>query len=256
MPPVTMTMLALDNAQCLLRKISINVLNQDAEQTLFTIPCEGVPLTREQLNAYMGEFTFESWFNQDARTKLYSPMPWVLRLPKGEIAIEDEFEADGAELIVSGGKTLVFEADEDADGDDEDDDRAPPVRVTSIRLKPTAGGVTLLAFHLQVRPGLGKDNLTLQEHQFRQVKLTLGNTTLAERKGRQSALNFGEQTPAAGETNGNSETSSSSSTNGADPEFENAAKRQVEAFNAKPGQLVDGRSERVKERDRKRGVAH
>lgn len=182
---MTQQLLPLENVQALLRKISINVLNKDAEQTLFTLPFEGVTLSREQLNAYMGDYTFESWFNQ--RGDVWHPMPWIARLPKGEIVIEDEFESDGAEIIVSGGKELVFEAG-DRDEDD-DEEPAPPVRVTNIVLTPKPGGVTLLGFHLQVRPGLGKENLALQEHQFRHVTVTLGDTKLAtSSKGKQQSL--------------------------------------------------------------------
>ncbi|MGH8259392.1 MAG: hypothetical protein ACREUG_06840 [Steroidobacteraceae bacterium] len=241
---------SLDNAHALLRKISINVLDQNADATLFTLPLEGIPLSREQLNAYVGPYTFESWFNQDAKTKLWSPMPWVGRLPKGEIALEDEFESDGAEIIVSGNKTLVFEADEETDAE-EDGEPSAPVRVTAIRLKPQVGGITLMSLHLQVRPGLGTKNLALQEHQYRTVSVTLGNTALIERKGKQQALNFGEE--GAAPANGNGEGGISEQPDGELGEFEAAARKQLEAATAQPGQVVDGRSERVKHQDRKRG---
>src|SRR5437879_6441372 len=148
--------LMLENAQGLMRKISINVLNKDAEQTLFTLPIEGVPLSREQLNLYMGERTFESWFYQRP-DGVWMPMPWLNKLERGEVRLADEFECEGAAIVVSGGKELVFQAEElDEDDDDDQEDAAPPVRVTDLVLTPKPGGITLFAFHLQVRPGLGK----------------------------------------------------------------------------------------------------
>jgi hypothetical protein len=187
----------VENANALLKKISINVLGQDAEQTRFTLPLEGILLTKDQLDAYLGKGTFASWFNH-RRDGADVPMDWIARLPKGEIALAEEFEAEGVEIIVPGKKPIVFETVE-ADEDDDEAVDQPAGRITNIVLKPTAGGMTLMSFHLQVSPGLGDDNLTLQEHQYRRVTLTLGDLTLSERKGRQQALPLDSAAPA---TNG------------------------------------------------------
>ena len=80
----------IDNAQALLKKISINVLQQDADNTRFTLPLEGIVLTKDQLDAYLGKGTFASWFNH-RRDGADVPMDWIARMPKGEIALEDEF---------------------------------------------------------------------------------------------------------------------------------------------------------------------
>jgi len=266
--------LKLESAQGFMRKISINVLNKDAEQTLFTLPFQGIELSREQLNDYMGAYTFESWFHQRP-DGIWVPMPWIARLPKAEIAIEDEFDADGATIIVSGGEELVFEP-EDRDEDDEEE-AAPPVRVTSIVLGPKSGGITLLGFHLQVRPGLGKENLALQEHQFRHVTITLGKTKLTARKGKQHELPLPTQEsdaeldaavgrPPTFEGRSGAEIDAemharhpeaSAEVMGADElqEFEQAATAQVAAFNATPGEVIDGTTPKSRRR-RKGEEAH
>lgn len=178
-------MLKLDNVQALMRKISINVLGQDADNTRFTLPIEGIALDHAALNAYMGDRTFESWFNQ-RKDGVWEPMDWVARLPDGSIALDEKFETDGVEIIVSGKRELVFEPIENED--DGDADAQPAGRVTNIVLTPKQGGITLLAFHLQVSPGLGKENLALQQHQFHHVTLTLGNLEQINRKQAQGEL--------------------------------------------------------------------
>lgn len=181
-----MSVLKLENAQAFLRKISINVLSQDSENTLFTLPCEGIALSREQLNAYMGPRTFESWFDK-RKDGTWVPMDWVLRLPEGSIALDEKFETDGCEIVVTGKKELVFEPQEPEEDDEEGE---PAARITQIVLTPKVGGVVLLAFHLQVRPGLGKENLALQQHQYRHITITLGNVEEIKRKAKQQDLDL------------------------------------------------------------------
>lgn len=178
--------LDLTNAQGFMRKISINVLAQDAENTLFTIPIEGIVLKRDELNAYMGDRTFESWFNQ-RKDGVWEPMPWVSRLPDGTITLDEKFETDGVELLASGKKSLVFKPIEAENEEDEDE---PAGRIAAIKLTPRMGGDTLLAFHLQVRPGLGPDNIALQRAQYRHITLTLGELEEISRKTKQGELGF------------------------------------------------------------------
>lgn len=286
--------LKLENALALMRKISLNVLNKDAHNTLFTLPIEGIALGEEQLDAFMGAYTFRSWYEQ-RKDNSWMPMPWWSRRAKADFPIEDEFDCESLTIEVSGEQELEFESEE---SDDDDGEARPAARITSVVLTPQAGGMTLLAFHLQVRPDLGQTNLALQEHQFRHVKITLGDTTVAARKPKQQSLRLepatkvtpetdaaldkaihrpgpvestsGEQIDAelharhpelAGEVMGadvgeSLETGTDDAPRVSSPqelsEFESAAAAQVAAFNAKPGEVIDGRSERVKHQDQQK----
>ncbi len=215
-------LLDLDGAAAMMRKISINVLNKDSEQTLFTCPVEGIELPEKPLDALMGYGTFRSWYNQGA-DKIWRPMPWWEKRNKGDFQVEDEFVCEGVIIRVAGGKELEFENYEPEDEDDEKDTARPAARITNIILKPTPGGITLLSLHLQVRPGIGKTNLALQEHQFRHIHLTLTETKLDEKEGRQQPLPLVE---------GNTDSAA-----GTD---EQAANTQVAAATAKPGEVIDG----------------
>lgn len=197
-----MTPLQLDNARLGMRKISINVLHKDPNATLFTVPLEEGELTREQLNAYLGVGTFESWYNHDP-DGVWRPMPWWEHLPNGELPIDDEFVCEGAIISLANGTHVEFEAEEIEDEDGEST-KAPAARITTIVFKATSGGQTKLKFHMQVRPGLSQNNLALQENQFSSVRVTLSDVKPRERKGRQQDLPLqasqGEQAQASGPT--------------------------------------------------------
>jgi len=190
--------LQLDDARGGMRKISINVLNKDPEATLFTLPIEDVELNREQLNAYMGIGTFESWYNHGS-DGVWRPMPWWERLENGELPIDDKFVCDGAVISLANGQHLEFEADEIED-DDGNLTKAPAAQITAIVFKATSGGQTKLKFHMQIRPGISQDNLALQENQFSSVRITLSDVKPKERKGRQQDLPLGQ--PKEGEPQG------------------------------------------------------
>jgi hypothetical protein len=175
--------LALTAAAAFMRKISNNLLNiGDDKITAFTLPIDGVVLKAEALDALLGKYTHRSWFDKHKDGSAH-PMPWVVALPGGGIALECEFECEGVEIVV-GRKTLVFESEEGEDGSES----VPAARIKSLVLTPRAGGDTLLAFHLQVRPGLGDENLALQRCQHSNIVLTLGDTKLAEAKRKQQEL--------------------------------------------------------------------
>lgn len=180
--------LVLDGARAGMRKISINVLNKDAKYTLFTIPIEGIELNEQQLDAFMGPYTFRSWYEQRKDGAWY-PNVWWSRRKNADYPIEDEFDCESLTIEVSGEEELEFESEE---SDEDDDEMRPGARITCVVLKPTAGGITLLSFHMQVRPGIGHANLVLQEHMYRSVLLTLGETSIAAKKGgKQQSLPLG-----------------------------------------------------------------
>jgi hypothetical protein len=182
--------LTLDRAPGYLRKISINVLNKDAAFTLFTLPIEGVPLSREQLNAWLGPYTFESWYEQ-RKDNSWHPMPWFSVLEDCSIALDTKFACKAAVLTI-GRSDYRFEeycADEESDEDDEEgDDLRPGARISALKLKPTAGGTTMLSFHMQVRPTNRASREALLEHMYRHLAITFLETSVVARRERQQAL--------------------------------------------------------------------
>lgn len=186
-----MTQLAFDGAHAVMKKISINVLGKDAEHTLFTMPLEGIELDREQLNEILGDRTFESWYYQKPDGAWYPMEYWRFRRD-GSFQVDDEFTSDELTITVSGDKDIEFETEE-AEGDD---DEIPAAKLHTLVFKPTPGGVTQLALHMQVRPEWNQ-NLTLQKHQYRPIKITLGDAKRKERKGQQAfPLSSSNGTPA------------------------------------------------------------
>jgi hypothetical protein len=187
---MTDQVLKLEKAPGFLRKLSINVLNKDAAYTLFTLPIEGVPISREQLNAWLGPLTFESWYEQH-KDGSWHPMGWWSNRDNGNFELDTKFACKTAFLTIEGTDYQFeeYSADEEGEDDDEDgDELRPGARISSIKLKPTPGGVTLLSFHMQVRPGFGKANVVLQEHMFRHVAITFGDTAVLAKKSKQQSL--------------------------------------------------------------------
>lgn len=264
-----MTQIAFDAAAAVMRKISINVLGKDAENTLFTLPLEGIELSREELNALLGDRTFEAWYKQN-KDKSYHPMDYWRERKNGDFESDAVFKCETCIIEVSGGKKIEFEMLK-ADENDPDSEEVPAAKAHSLVFKPMPGGITLLSLHLQVRPGVGKDNLALQNHQYRPVKVSLaGERKAGKADGAQGSLALGNGTPAGADTGegarpvsgGFVQTKSAAEIdeemrrrhpNASDADFEAGTRAQLAAFNAKPGEVVDGRSERVKHQDTTRG---
>lgn len=178
--------LALTDAQGLLRKISNNLLNiGDEKVPAFTLPIEGVSLDAEQLDALLGKFTHRSWFDKK-RDGAVHPMPWWEGREKRDFHLSAELECEAVTLKLISGKTVTFEAE--GDPDDEDEPYTPGAKISHLVLTPQPGGTTLLAFHLTVRPGIGKENLALQEAQFHHIGITIEETRESKRKAAQGSL--------------------------------------------------------------------
>lgn len=286
---MTDQILSLEKAPGFLRKISINVLNKDAAFTLFTLPIEGIPLSREQLNAWLGEYTFESWYEQ-RKDGSWHPMPWWNHIEGGVIKLGEKYAAQGAMLSIEN-TDYAFEeysADEEGDDGEGDDDMRPAARLSSLTLKATPGGVTMLAFHMQVRPGIGQTNLALQEHQFRHVAVTLTDTSVTGDKGKQGSLPFVDQTghqssppiesrggdaidaelharhpEASAEVMGADAPSTSAATTGAETDpaeelarFEEGAKQRAAEFQQRASGTIDGTTMRSRRRRPSEDATH
>ena len=186
---MTEQVLQLEKAPGFLRKISINVLNKDAAFTLFTLPIEGIPLSFDQLDAFMGAYTSRSWYEQRADGS-WHPMPWFALLEDQSLALDTKFACKSATLRIERSDYLFeeYSADEDAEDDEDGDDMRPAARISSIKLKPTPGGTTMASFHMQVRPTNRKSREALLEHMYRHLEVTFGETTVVTKKGTQQDL--------------------------------------------------------------------
>lgn len=182
--------LDLDSKTCRLGKISNNLEKHGGDWiTGFTIPVTGLMLTRAELNAFMRDkFCHQSWFDT-SKPGAPEPMAWW----GGEsFYVSESFEADKATITVSGGTELDFEST----GDPKEEDYRAGIVVEKIILTPQTGGMTELTCSIYVLPGIGKKNLALQDHQHREVKITLVDGRVLERKKRQPELPMGQ--PAEG----------------------------------------------------------
>jgi hypothetical protein len=174
----------LENVRGTAAKISLNTLHKNPALTIFTLPIEGVELVEQQLDAFLGKYTFRSWFQQKSDGS-WHPMNWWHTL-KGEWYVYDEeFSTDKLTLGLRGDNLVVFTTQEAESDDDED---IPAAKITAIKYRARAGGITEMCFHLQIRPGLGKVNLDLQENQHGPVLITLGETVIAKKAGKQQPL--------------------------------------------------------------------
>lgn len=162
-------------------KISNNTLMIGGNnfETEFTIPLSGLMLDRWQLNAAMGDITtWDCWYKSPTEGKVAAPCDWWTH-SNGEFPIPDEYQGDWLLMALPGDKVLEFFADEPEETDGKKSKKAkrkPAFRLTKIVLIPRHGGLTEVKASLHVRPGLGKENLILQERQHSEVKLSFSET--------------------------------------------------------------------------------
>ena len=220
--------LELSKKICRMGKISNNLETHGGEYvTAFTFPITGCMLTESELNAFMDDkYTAASWY--ETRSGVKYPMRWW---GEEEFSITPAYEADSLEIKVSGDREIKFEREDAKDEDDDETGRAA-CKISNIRLKPVQGGFTEMKFSLTVLPGISRVNLMLQEHQHREVKLSLGNGQAVAKKTKQDELPLGEGGAAAnGETV--AEPPASTSANAEAKEFEEGVKGQIAAHKAK-----------------------
>lgn len=205
-------MLNLDAVICRLGKISNNLEKHgDEDVTEFNLPVSGVMLSAAELNAFIGDpHCDRSWFN--TRGSIREPMPWWAR---GAFKLDDKLDAAICTIKVSGDRELEFEPKKEL----------PACSISKIRLRPQVGGMTEMSFQLQVRPGIGTENLLLQEHQNREVRLTISKSEVARARGKQQELPL----PAGGKTNGHGEHKPQAKAKGEDGMSRTGRKVQAEA---------------------------
>lgn len=184
--------LNLEGKTCRLGKISNNLEKHGAEWvTAFTIPVTDLMLNKAELNDFLRDkYAHQSWFDTSKGNAAAEPMRWW----NGEsFYVSESFEAESGAITVSGDKQLDFESE----GDPKEDNYRAAIVVSKIVLTPQVGGLTEVRCSVYLRPGIGKTNLALQDHQHREVKLTLVDARVAERERKQPQLPMGE---AGGET--------------------------------------------------------
>lgn len=196
-----MTTLALIDEHARMGKISNNLEKHgDSDRiTGFTLPLE-LQIPRHQLITLMGiAFDASVWTIVDG---LMVGVDWARRLLP--LALADEVYVGVAAILGLGGRELEF-----ADS-----------RVSNVQLLAFGnGGITHLKCHLYVRPGIGSENLLLQEYQEQEVAVSISAGKLrvkADKAQQQLPL----EPPAAVNT-------SAHETNAADPQASAQAQRNA-----------------------------
>jgi hypothetical protein len=174
----------LEDALVRLGKISNNTLPSDI--TEFTIPCTELVISEDQGNMVMRDKYFgRCVFNTVKDVK--QVCEWVIACG-GEIPVPGKFQLDYLCIEGDGNTKIEFESE----GDPKDpDEYIPAARLSNMALKPVTTGVHELLFSFSVRPGRGKENLFLQDHQNRPVKITFGDARLIRKESRQAELALG-----------------------------------------------------------------
>lgn len=160
----------LEDAICKIGKISNNLEKHgDEDVTEFNLPVFDLILTNEQLGELYGDpYTHRSWFNINGG--LQQPMDWL----KAASPIGNDVIFEGIEA------TIRLPSDEELEFSN--------CRAKDFQFTGVVGG-TELTFKLQLCPGLGRENLLLQEYQNREVRLSIADAKIAlKKKGRQKDL--------------------------------------------------------------------
>lgn len=158
-------MLDIRDEHCRLGKISNNLEKngEDGDEvTGFTIPITELQLGAEEINAFMEEPYADRWmFNTRARgTK--EPVSEKIK----PFALKEDFDDATITLTVSGDREIELQG----------------CKVKDVTLEPMKGGAVHVNCRIYVRPGLGKENLLLQEHQNREVRITIADAKVATKK--------------------------------------------------------------------------
>lgn len=246
--------------------------NEDAGGWWVTF--SNIMLSAEQFNDLMADpHADRAFFNQVKN--VWEPMPWLKNV---ELKYLETFE----EAVC----TILYSKNEEEKTKCEVEFTKCPVKI--ISLEPLTTRVIAMSIKFKIKPKR-RDLVLIHEHQHTQVRLSISNAKIAAGKkqsdmfdakkddqaegtdetsdNKQEATGFNLARPVTTVASNPDSTPTSSDSSAADPAavpppaaeddakaFEDGAKKHVEAFTAKPGTVIDGRSERVKHRDRKQGA--
>jgi hypothetical protein len=129
-------------------------------------------LDDEQINALLGDkYAYRCLFNKAKDAS--KPCDWLTKCDP--IKLTESFEDAVVMITLIGDEELEFE-----------DCR---LKDLSLEFSPNYAGQCAMSFKLYLQPGIGKENLQLQEHQNHEVRLTVTNATvMLKAKGRQKDL--------------------------------------------------------------------
>lgn len=186
---------ALENADCVIVGMGMS-FDLDGEEPVErrTLRLEGITRPQEEIDAHLGAYTWRSWFNVDAATKLAEPMPWWQKRDASDFVTSEKFDVKSLS-IKCGSKVLKFASEQHEDGDGE----TPAGKIKSIVYVPQTGGVALMALKLSVRPDPAQAAV-LTEFFKRHIKVTLGVVKVSEKEEpRQGELAVSEQGAETGD---------------------------------------------------------
>lgn len=154
-----MTSLNLIDEHARMGKISNNLEKHGDSDVItgFTLPLE-LRITRGQLQELMGEAFDAAIWVQSAVSGggSFVGADWTVRvLP---LVIGDETYVEVAAVLGLGGRELEFA-----------DSKVSKIELLAFWL----GGITVMKCHLYVRPGIGTENLLLQEYQEHEVAVSM-----------------------------------------------------------------------------------
>lgn len=153
--------LNIEDSHCRLLKIANNLEKHgDEDVPWFTIPVEGLMLTREQSDVFAPGFYDDCFIHGGP---LIEVKEWAKIL--APFKIPDRYEGTNAIIDLSNQPVSFSDC-----------------RLSSIALTPLLGGLMQMDCHLQVDPGLDGNNLLLQKHQNREVKLSLESVAVSLKK--------------------------------------------------------------------------
>lgn len=164
-----MTTFALTDEHARMGKISNNLEKHGEEELItgFTLPLE-LNIPRPQLIGFMGsDFDSSCWKSDN------TPADWLRRVLPMELAGEVYVGVQAALVLSEELAELTFE----------------DCRVTHVTLVAFApGGSAVVSCHLYLRPGIGNENLLLQEYQGKEiaVQLTSGKLRVKADKAQQA----------------------------------------------------------------------
>lgn len=191
-----------------------------------------VKLSAKQVDALMGQFTHRSWFNINGKD--VQPMDWTKRV---KLKCEDAFKDVTVSMLING-KELEFEG----------------CRLYIDGFKLLSGGEVMADIHLHVMDAKDSEWNLIGRSEYTEVKLSTGDGVLIERKARRQRELFDGADPKADdgdETEDAGRKAVAEAGNDSD-EFAAGVARAVGAHK-KRGEVIDGRSERVKHQDRQSG---
>lgn len=165
-----MLQLQVANEYALMGKISNNLeLHGEEPVTAFAIPLE-FTISREQLCALLGVYFDRALYNDEVGGQAAQPVEGFRHLKPLEIS--ETLTAKRVVLRLDGDQELEFQ----------------DVKLQKLALELMTGGCTKVSVQVYVLPGVGKENLLLQEHQGRHIRVSISDTRIALKNGKQQDL--------------------------------------------------------------------